>query len=120
MGKLKTKLPGSSMIEAIVASLIFMIVFVASLSVITGYSLREDESYALLEAERRLSDCFDRYGDGTWAQGVYTDTFEWGVITTAIAPYDGYEGMQQVAMQARLDGSRKIIEYRRLILLKDE
>jgi hypothetical protein len=111
MGRLK----GASMIEAIVASLIFLLAFAISLSTLTGLTLREDEGYVLLEVERAISDRFTLYGDGIRAQGTYTDTYEWGKITTSITRYGDYENIQQVAMRATITGSRKTIEYRRLV-----
>ncbi len=120
MGKLKRHLPGSSMIEAIVASLIFLAVFAVSLTTLTGLTLREDEGYVLLEAERALEACASRYGDGTWAENTYTDTFAWGEITTVITGYRDYDGVQQVSMRARLSGSRKTVEHIQLAVRKDE
>ncbi len=114
------RLPGSSMIEAIVASLIFLVVFAASLSTLTGLNLRGDEGYVLLEAERALEDCSMRYGDGTWADDTYTDTFAWGGITTVVSEYRDYDGIQQISMRATLAGSRKTIERTRLVVRKNE
>lgn len=108
------------MIEAIVASLIFLTVFILSLSTLTGLSLRRDEGYVLLEAERAMTNCFRRYGDGTRARGTYTDEFEWGEITTNITGYGEYENIQQVFLRAKLSGSRKTIEYRRLVAIRYE
>ncbi len=120
MAKLTSRFAGSSIIEAIVASLIFLLVFVASLSTLTAITLRNDEGYVLLEAERAQINCFHNYGDGLKADGTYTDTFVWGEITTTIAPYHDYEGIQEVAMSVRLNGSTKTIEYRRLVLTYDD
>jgi hypothetical protein len=117
MGKLKKRLKGSSMIEAIVASLIFLTVFILSLSTLTRLTLREDEGYVLLEAQRAMTDCFRRYGDGTRAQGSYTDKFGWGEITTTINVYGEYEVIQQISLRATLSGSRKTMEYRRLVAI---
>ncbi len=122
MGKLKQRsrlcLPGSSMIEAIIASLIFLAVFAVSLTTLTGLTLREDEGYVLLEAERALEACASRYGDGTRPDGTYTDTFEWGEITTVVSEYRDYEHIQQVSMRATLSGSRKTIEQTQLAVRK--
>jgi hypothetical protein len=120
MARIKMRLKGSSMIEAIVASLIFLTVFILSLSTLTGLTLREDEGYVLLEAQRAMTDCFRRYGDGTHAKGIYTDEFEWGEITTTITGYGEYEDIQQVHLRAKLSGSRKTIEYRRLVAIGHE
>ncbi len=118
MGKLKRHLPASSMIEAIVASLIFLAVFAVSLTTLTGLTLREDEGYVLLEAERALEICAMRYGDGTWAENTYTDTFAWGEITTVVSEYRDYEHIQQVSMRATLSGSRKTVEHIQLTVRK--
>ncbi len=115
MGGLNARLAGSSMIEAIVASLIFLTVFILSLSALTGLTLRKDEGYVLLEVERALTDCFSRYGDGTMAAGIYIDEFSWGHVTTKIEQYADHENIQQVVLWADISGSRKSIEYRRLV-----
>lgn len=120
MGRLKQTLGGSSMIETIVASMIFLLVFTISLSTVTGLTLREDEGYALIEAERRLADCSGRYCDGTWAQGEYTEEFDWGKITVTITDYGDYGQIRQVILRAALNNGRKKLEYRRLVLIKDE
>jgi hypothetical protein len=120
MGGLKMRLAGSSMIEAIVASLIFLTVFVLSLSALTGLTLRKDEGYVLLEVERALAGCFLRYGDGTGSQGSYTEDFKWGSVTTTIETYGDYENIGQVVLRAGITGSRKVIEYRRLVVLRSE
>ena len=114
------KLKGSSMIEVIIASLIFLVVFICSLSTLTALTLRSDEGYVLLEAERALTDCSRRYGTGEWAEGTYTDTYEWGGIVTVIATYDDYDNIQQMLLRADLKGSRKTIEQRQLIKLANE
>jgi hypothetical protein len=116
MGKLK----GSSMVEAIVASLIFITVFAISLTTLTRLTLRKDEGYVLLEAERAMAECSMRYGNGTWSEGEYNDDFEWGEITTVIAPYSDYKRIQQVSLRVTIRGSRKTIEHRGLTVRKDE
>ncbi len=113
-------LTASSMVEAIVASLIFITVFAISLTTLTGLTLREDEGYILLEAERALTLSAARYGDGTWVEGAYTDTFAWGEITVTIAPYLDFGRIQQVSLGARPRGSRKTIELRQLVVRRDE
>lgn len=118
MGLLKRKLPGSTMIEAIVASLILLAVFVISLSTVTDFTLREDEGYVLLEAERQLAVCLDSYE--TWPEGTYEETYEWGRITIRITPYEGFENIRAIALTARLAGSRKTIEYRKLTVISHD
>jgi hypothetical protein len=118
MGLLKRKLSGSTIIEVIVSSLVFLLAFTISLSTVTGFTLREDEGYTLLEAERRLAACIDRYGNGTWPQSIYEESHPWGNITIRIAPYKDFENIQTVVLSAQLTGSRKTIEYR-ILAVKD-
>ncbi len=112
----KLKLSGSSLLESVVASLIFLFVFVVSLSTLTGLTLRPDEGYVLLEAENALADCFRHYGNGNLNEGTYTDIFEWGEITTSITEYRNYGNIQQITMKARITGNRKVIESIRLVV----
>jgi hypothetical protein len=122
MGRLKLKytVPGSSIVEVIVASIIFLAVFVISLSTVTGFTLRRDEGYVLLEAQRQLDDCIERYGDGTWPEDTYEETHSWGSITIRIIPYGEFDDIQTVVLTVYLDGSRKSIEHRLLTVRRNE
>lgn len=121
MDRLKCTIAGSSMIEAIVASIIFLAVFLISLSTVTGFTLRPDEGYVLLEAGRQLNACVDRYGDGTWPEDTsYEEEYGWGSIEIRITPYRDFDDIRTVAITVHLNGSRKVIEHIFLTVERDE
>ncbi len=109
------KLNGSSTIEVITSSLIFMTVFVISLWTLSGLSLRGDNGYTILEAEAQLEARFEQYGNGTWPDNTYVDRFDWGEITTILSSYRDYDNIQQVSMYAVIERSSYNIEYVRLV-----
>lgn len=105
------KLKGSALIEAIVASTLFLIVFMLSLDTVTRITTgnRSDE-YTLIAADHMADICFARYGDGKHLPGIYEDEFPWGKVTTEMYRYADYEELQEVTVTAEINNSkRKII-----------
>ncbi len=114
MARLKT-LKGSTLIEAVVSAVIFLIVFAASLDIVTRISTnRNDDDYIIVEVDNCVDIAMARYGSG-YGVGTYEDTFSWGMITTLIEEYREYDSMLQVVVRADIEGSHRRITYRRLI-----
>ncbi len=65
MGALKA----STLVETIIASVIFMCVFVISLETVSRLTVREDDNTVLVEADYRIKECLREYGDGRHADG---------------------------------------------------
>lgn len=103
----------SSIIEVIVASLIFMLVFALSLTTLTRLTLRQDEAVLLIEAEKELNKTLKIRENQPI--GTYIDTFDWGSISTIISDYEKFENIRQIHLRATLTNSRKSLEIRRLV-----
>lgn len=106
---------GASLLEAIVAAVIFMTVFAAVMEVMPRLSVRDDDALLVAEAEYRTARACDKYNTGLWPCGEYTERYEWGEITVRIAPYRDFGDIQVVTATARITGSRKRVSIQNLI-----
>lgn len=108
-------LRGSSLVEAVVAAIVLMIVFGTTLELLPRLAMRDDEALVTIEAEYRAGRAFDKYASGLWPEGEYAERYEWGEVAVRIGPYGEREEVQTIVVTARIDGSRKRIVLRQLI-----
>lgn len=109
------RLKGTSLLEAIVAAVLFLTVFAAVMELIPHLTVRDDDALLVAEAEYRAGQTFEKYGTGLWPRGEYTENYDWGEVTVRIEPYRDFEDMQVVSITARISGSRKRIAYKQLV-----
>jgi hypothetical protein len=105
MGTLK----GSTLIETIIASVVFMCVFVISLETVSRLTVRQDGSLALVEANRRMEECFREYAG--YDDGVYTREYEWGDVTVMLRPYRDYARLHEMVVTANVERKRLELRY---------
>lgn len=108
-------LRAASLLEAIVAAVIFLLVFTLTLEQVPRLMLRGDDAWQMIEAERRLARAFDKYGSGAWPEGTYTEGYEGGEVRVRIEPYRGSEKVRALTVEVRVDGNDKTIERKQLI-----
>ena len=58
----KERLRGASLLETIVAAVLFLAVFAALMELIPRLTVRDDEALVTAEAEYRAARAFDKYG----------------------------------------------------------
>lgn len=109
------RLKGASLLEAIVAAVLFMTVFAAVMELLPRLTVRDDDTLLLAEAEYRVGLAFEKYGTGLWPNGEYAEVYDWGEITLRIESYRDFDDMQVVTITARIDGSQKRITHKQLI-----
>lgn len=110
------RLSGASLLEAIVAALLFLTVFAAVMELLPRLAVRDDDALLTAEAEYRVGRAFEKYGTGLWPGGEYTEVHDWGAITVQIAGYRDFGDIQQIDISARIDGSRKRIVFKQLVV----
>ena len=116
MGKVKNmKLRASTLIETIIASVIFLAVFMISLETVSRLTVRNNDNIILVEADYRVKECFREYGDGRHENGQYTCEYDWGGITILIHPYRNYAGLQEITITADIESIAKRLELRHII-----
>ena len=114
MGKLIGKhLKGSTLIEVITASIIFMVVFIASFSVLSVLTPANTNAIELIDADYRTSLIFRELSDGIHADGEYTTQYSWGKINATLEPYLEYPDLQQLSITVTFNNNRKLYATQR-------
>lgn len=108
-------LRGTSLLEAIVAALVFLIVFAATMELMPRFAIREDDAVLVAEANYRVGNVFRKYATGEWPCGEYEETCEWGCIRVVIVPYRDFSDIRSLSVSASIYGSRKSITFTQLI-----
>lgn len=105
----------ASLLEAVVAAVVFLIVFTIAMELLPRLTLREDETLLVADAEYRVARVFDKYATGVWPVGVYSESYDWGTVEVRLVPYRNYDELQLLIVTAHIDGSRKRIVRRQII-----
>lgn len=113
------RLRGASLLEAIVAAVLFLTVFAAVMELLPRLTVRDDDALLVAEADYRVGRAFDKYATGLWPSGEYAEAYDWGAVTVRIDAYRGFPDLQVVTVSARIDGSRKRITLKQLVECRD-
>lgn len=110
------KLRASAIVEVIVASTMFLIVFMLSLTTVSRIVIHGgNDEWVMIEADHRTETCFSRYAAGEHSPGTYTDEFEWGKVTTEISPYGKYDDLFLIVITADINNDRRKIRYSHVV-----
>lgn len=109
------RLRAASLVEAVVAAVLLLIVFTAAMELLPRLTLRGDDALAVAEAEYRAMCAFDKYGSGVWPAGTYVERYGGSEATVRVEPYRQYRDVQLITIEVRIDGSRKRIVHRQLV-----
>lgn len=108
-------LRAASLLEAVVAAVLFLTVFAAVMELIPRLTVRDDDALLVAEAEYRVGQAFEKYGTGLWPCGEYTEEYDWGRVAVLVRTYRDYADLQAVTVMARIDGSNKQIIHKQLV-----
>lgn len=117
---LQETLRATSLIECVVASVIFLAIFSLSLDTLAGLRAGRRESLSLLAARSALQRELRTHADGTHPEGAQTKKFDWGEVEIRIECYDKYSDLQELTLTARVSGDRKTIRQKHIIKIADE
>lgn len=115
-GFLGRRLRGATLLEAIVAAVLFLTVFAAAMELLPRLTVRDDDALLVVEAEYRVGWVFDKYASGLWPAGEYAETYDWGDVAIRVEPYRDFSDVQVLTITARIDGSRKRITHKQLVV----
>ncbi len=113
------RLKGASLLEAIVAAVLFLTVFAAIMELLPRLTVRDDDALLVAEADYRVGRAFDKYGSGVWPCGEYAETYDWGAVTVRIERYRDYSDKQVVTNLAWFHGSSKRITLKQLVQCRE-
>lgn len=119
-GILRRRLRASTLLEAIVAAVLFLTLFAAVMELLPRLTVRNDDALLAAEADYRVGCTFDKYASGLWPAGEYAETYDWGAVAIRIESYREFADLQVVTVSARIDGSRKRITHKQLIVCLQE
>lgn len=109
------RLRAASLLEAVVAAVLFLTVFTVTMELLPRLTVRDDDALLVAEAEYRVGKAFEKYGTGLWPCGEYAENYDWGKITVRIEPYRNFTDLQAIGITARIAGSGKRIGHRQLV-----
>ena len=110
MGKTVTNIiRGSTLIEVITASIVWMAVFIASFSILTSLTSTKSPPKELIEADCRIRETYRKISEGWYPEGEYCTQYSWGKIIARIRPYEEYPDLLQLSITASFKTNRKQI-----------
>lgn len=109
------RLKGASLLEAIVAAVLFLTVFAVVMELLPRLTVRDDDALLMAEADYRVGRAFDKYATGVWPCGEYAEAYDWGAVTILVESYRGFSDVQAITVSAHIDGSRKRITLKQVV-----
>ncbi|GHV01671.1 hypothetical protein FACS1894159_09840 [Bacteroidia bacterium] len=111
----------STLVETLVASVIFLVMFAISLETIVRLAVRRDDDTVYVVAEGETARLFREYASaGERLPGTTVKEYDWGTITIAIGPCRDYPRLQVVDVSATLRSERKVISRRQVVEINYE
>lgn len=108
MGKVKC-VKASTIVEAMVASILFILAFSAGMeSIVKSTSIKSD-TLTYLSADNQYMKCLYECKNHVYSYGEHIIEFEWGEITLILEPYNNYEQILQVTIRVKV--GHEVQEY---------
>lgn len=114
MGAIK-RLPAASLLEAVVASVVLLIVFAASLETVVRLTAGPSDGIVCAEADYRAACTASEIRRGAFSEGKTERSYGWGTLTVLIEPYASCPALWQATLTVKITGGRKRMEYRYLV-----
>ncbi len=109
------RLPAASLLEAVVASVVLLIVFAASLETVVRLTATPSEGMACVDADYRAACTASEIRQGAFSEGTTERSYGWGTLTVLIEPYASCPALWQATLTVKIAGGRKRMEYRYLV-----
>ncbi|MDR0753820.1 MAG: hypothetical protein LBF04_00320 [Prevotellaceae bacterium] len=109
-----------TLIQAIIAALIFMVVFLISLDTVVRITTSDNDACLLVDANYQMSVFFAELSDGKHQNGNYTKYFAGGKLSAEISQYKNYPDLQIIVVNAKIDKIKKHIVLRHIVKTENE
>ena len=106
MGAIK-RLPAASLLEAVVASVVLLIVFAASLETVVRLTAGPSDGIVCAEADYRAACTASEIRQGAFSEGKTELSYGWGTLTVLIEPYASCPALWQATLTVKIAGGRK-------------
>jgi hypothetical protein len=111
MALLKKRLPGSTLVETLVASILFLVIFFLALDTLSRVGVRVPDD-TLPAVETDLQACLHEFSTGDAAPGDYLRVYEWGEIAIAVRGYGELTDVRRLELVCRIDRHRSLVFHR--------
>ncbi len=108
---MKNRLEGSSLIEAIVASVLFLIMFIIAMETLTRVAVLPD-SGGLLQAEADFRACINAFETETFPEGEYENEYEWGTIMILVSTYKDMPDVNEILFTVKVSRGNHTVRHR--------
>lgn len=112
---LHTRLKASSLLEAVVASVLFMTVFTLSLETIGRITLHGEDLHALIAMDNALQNARNEYTQQPHENTSLTREFLWGTLDITLTPYKESQDLQLLRLKAENRHSHQVIQWRQIL-----
>lgn len=109
------RVPASSLLEAVVASVVLLAVFAASLETVVRLTTAPSEGMACVDADYRAACVASEIRRGAFEEGTTELSYGWGTLTVRIEPYAPCPALWQATLTVKIANGRKKMEYRYLV-----
>ncbi|MCD8172863.1 MAG: hypothetical protein LUD76_05295 [Alistipes sp.] len=111
---------GSTLVEVIVASVIFLMVFVVSLDTSVRITAAgTGGGYNYFSVLNSLDQARDKYTSGLYGVSSHEEAYEWGTLLCDITEFNGYDGIYLLTVEAVINNDIKPLRYMYLFEIAD-
>lgn len=104
-------LKASTVVEVVVASVIFMLMFCLSLEILTKMN-QNGKSTEMLQVIMDRNEFVQQVRTGGLGYGNYMKSFDWGEIHVKIQPHMKHRSLRDIHFTGKMKNGKKLFEYR--------
>ena len=108
-------LKGSSIVEAVTASVIFLLLFALALHAVVEMGRKEVRPAHFIEADKAYRKVLDGCVEGMYTVGNYPFRYEWGAMDLCLETYGDAGDLVKVSVTLRMKSNTSRIIHRHII-----
>lgn len=112
---MKQQLQASTLIEVIVASVLFLTILTIALHTVTSIATNRNQDYSIPQVDSRVKECLARYSSGEYTYGEFREQYPFGEILIVISKYEGYDSLKVIKIDAKMYGCNMLMSCKFLI-----
>lgn len=108
------RLKGASLVEMLVAAVIFLAVFAVSMEMLARITVSEESAADVVAAELEMRRAFDRYKAAPAGMSDAQE-YDWGTIAVRVESYADSRRLNVVDICACMKRGGRVLRYRRIV-----
>lgn len=114
---LNPHLEGSSLVEAVTASVLFLILFSIAMQALVGMTSHQVEARCFVAAEQDYRTELQAVLQGEYSSGKHLKKFAWGTLEMVLEPYGTVIGLYRITVAIQPEGNRGNLIRRHVVKL---